>query len=830
MKKIFIIDGNSLMNRAFYALPLLTNANGIYSNAVFGFLNCVIKLMSENKPDYFVVAFDHARHTFRNDLYNGYKTGRKETPTELKSQFPIVKEALDSMGIKYIEQEGIEADDIIGTITKKSGIENVIITGDRDSLQLINQNTKVWLTVRGITDINEITASNIKEIYGLTPSQIIDYKALAGDSSDNIPGVNGIGNKTAISMLENFEDVDGIYNNLHHFTPKTKEKLMIGKDICYLSKTLATIKTDCNINFNLEECAYPFPFGNKVKDFFNKYNFNAFLKRENIFSREALSNTDAELITTKADLDKILSEFDGNYFAIDFRSRFLFGFNGRSFLIEKEITLFDLSPLTIEDLIKSIMPIIKNEKVIKIISDVKAHMHLLNINYISNAFDIKLAKYLISGGNKIEDAVELKDYYQTYLTQKEEMERLNLSNLYEKIEMPLITVLYNMEKQGFKIDRQQLISLGNDYARELVVIEREILKYSINPNLNIKSAKQLSEFLFEELGLSDKGNKKHSTNVDVLTELMNAHPVIPLILRYRKVQKLHSTYIEPYLKLTENSEIIHTIFNQMQTSTGRLSSSEPNLQNIPVRDEEGKNLRRFFVSRFNGGKIVSADYNQIELRLLANFSEDETLVEDYNKGADIHRYTASQIFNKPTIDVTDKERRMAKAVNFGIIYGISGFGLAKNIETSVKEAQMYIDIYFSKYPKVKHYLDSLKEFAKNNGYVKTLYNRIRYIPEIVSNNAIQRVFGERVAMNMPLQGSASDIIKIAMIRVFNRLEELNLQSKLILQIHDELIVDTAPNEEQTVKQILQEEMESVFCNRVPLLVEVGSGYTWFDCK
>lgn len=829
MKKLFIIDGNSLLNRAFYALPVMANQNGVYSNAVFGFVNCVLKLFTESKPDYMVVAFDHARKTFRNEIFSEYKGTRKETPQELKMQFPIIKEALECMGIKCIEQEGIEADDIIGTITKLSEVENTIITGDRDSLQLITPTTKVWLTQKGITDIKEVNINNIKELYGLTPSQIIEYKALAGDSSDNIPGVAGIGDKTAINLLNEYQNIEGIYNNLQYITPRAKNKLIEGKEICEISKILATIKTDCNISFNLQDCTYQFPFGIKVKEFFKKYNFNAFLKRD-IFDSSISSNSTAIVINNLQQLKQIMGEFSGEYFAFDFRNKLLFAFNGRSYVIQKEITLFDVNPIEIKDFIELILPIINNNKIIKIVNDLKAHLHLLNVDKIDNAFDIKLASYLLLGGNKAEQEVDIVDFYSTYLKQLDDLKQNNMENLYFNIELPLVNVLYNMELQGFKIDKNSLNKLADEYKRELIVIEREILTYTTNDKLNIKSSKQLAQFLFEELGLCDKFNKKHSTNVEVLTELINDHPVIELILRYRKVQKLYSTYIEPYQKLTEDSQIIHTIFNQMQTATGRLSSSEPNLQNIPVRDEEGKNLRKFFVSRFTQGKIVSSDYNQIELRLLANFSQDDTLVKDYNTGADIHRYTASQIFNKNPQQITDQERRTAKAVNFGIIYGISGYGLSKNIGCSVKEAQSYIDIYFQKYPKVKLYLDDLISKAKTDGYVKTIHNRIRFIPELSSSNAIQRTFGERVAMNMPLQGSASDIIKIAMIRVYNKLKELNLKSKLILQIHDELIVDTSPDEEDTVKQILINEMQSVYNGVVPLLVEVGSGTTWFESK
>ena len=825
MKKLLIIDGNSLMNRAFYALPALAN-NGVFSNAVFGFVNCVIKLITENKPDYMLVAFDHARKTFRNDIFDGYKATRKEMPSELRSQFPILKELLSAMDIMCIEKAGIEADDIIGTVINKSNCENIIITGDKDSLQLVNETTKVWLTQRGITDVKEVNINNIQEVYSLTPSQIVDYKSLAGDSSDNIPGVVGIGEKTAISLLNSYGSINGIYKNLDKLSDKTRQKLIDGRDMCYLSYELATIKTDCDIIFSIENCNYEFPFGPKVKELFKKYNFNTFLKR-NIFAIPKESNI--RIIKSNEELQEVISSFNGNYFAFDFRTKFLFEFNGNAYAIEKEITLFDVNPVDINTFISCIKPIIDNKNIIKIVADVKAHLHLLNIENINNVFDVKLASYLISGGNRSEREFEIGEFYQIYKEQLTEIERLNMSELYFDVELPLVFVLYNMEKQGFKINTEVLNKLAEEYSRELIVIEREILEYSINSNLNIKSSKQLSQFLFDELGLSDKGNKKHSTNVDVLNELINDHPVIPLILRYRKVQKLYSTYIEPYQKLTEESPVIHTIFNQMQTATGRLSSSEPNLQNIPVRDEEGKNLRKLFMSRFDGGKIVSADYNQIELRLLANFSQDLALISDYNKGADIHKYTASQIFGISPEEVTEKHRRMAKAVNFGIIYGISGYGLSKSIDTTVKEAQEYIEIYFKKYPKVKEYLDSLICFAKKNGYVKTLHNRIRYIPEILSSGP-QKTFGERVAMNMPLQGSASDIIKIAMIRVFNAIKERKLKSKLILQIHDELIVDAALGEEEIIREILTCEMENVYKNQVPLLVEVGAGETWFDSK
>ena len=478
MKKLFIIDGNSLINRAFYALPPLANANGIYTNAVFGFLNCIIKLICENKPDYFVVAFDHARKTFRNEMYDGYKATRKETPTELKMQFPIVREALDAMGIKYIEQAGIEADDIIGTIAKNSGAFNTIITGDRDSLQLIDSNTKVWLTQKGITTVKEVNLENIKELFGLTPSQIIDFKALAGDSSDNIPGVSGIGDKTAISLLENYNNIDGIYNNLSFLKTGVMNKLIENKEMCLLSKNLATIKTNCDIDYSLEQFIYSYPFGINAKDLFKKYNFNVFLNRD-IFSKEILSSA-AEVIKTNAQLNEVLNSFDGKYFAIDFRNKFLFGFNGKSYVIENEITLFDLDPINIDNFIQKIMPIINNNNVLKIISDVKAHLYKFNIETIQNVFDLKLANYLISGGNKLEQNIEIEEYYQTYLKLLAKLKELNLYHLYYNLELPLVFVLYNMETEGFKLNTEELNKLAEDYHKELNIIEQEILTYTEN--------------------------------------------------------------------------------------------------------------------------------------------------------------------------------------------------------------------------------------------------------------------------------------------------------------------------------------------------------------
>ena len=834
MKKLFIIDGNSLINRAFYALPLLASSNGVYSNAVFGFVNCLIKLIVEDNPDYFVVAFDHARKTFRNEIYADYKGTRKPTPTELLPQFDILKEILHAMGIKCIEQEGIEADDIIGTIAKCSGVENCIITGDRDSLQLISNTTKVWLTQKGITEIKEVNIENIKEYYGLQPWQVTDYKALAGDSSDNIPGIAGIGEKTAINLLNEFENIDNLYANLDSLKGKLREKIEQGKDLCYMSKQLATIKTDCNINFNLEECKFNLPFNHKVKELFEKYEFRNILKRTTLFDNtiKTQPSNQIKIVLNRDELLDILNNFDGDHFCFDARKNFTFCYKGQAYFVDKLNMGFLDDDSFYEFISRVVASVFQDSKITKIVPDLKANMHKLNTSNIVNVFDISLASYLISGGKRPDEFQDVSTFYDVFLAQKSQLKSFQLENLYYNIELPLEWVLYDMENEGFALNVNNLALLKESYSKELNSLEEEIKSYSSNENLNPKSPRQIAQLLFEELKLPDRFNKKHSTNVEALEGLKDMHPVVSLILRHRKVAKLFTGYVEPYQEMLKksNNSIINTIFNQTLTSTGRLSSSEPNLQNIPVRDEEGKQLRKIFISRFDGGKLISADYNQIELRLLANFSQDDKLITDYNKGRDIHKLVASQIFGVELDEVTDIQRRMAKAVNFGIIYGISGFGLAKNTDMSVKDAKKYIDVYFEKYPGVKIYLDGLVSSAKTLGYAKTLYGRRRYIPELASYNALQRLLGERLAMNMPLQGSASDIIKIAMINVHNRFKNENIKSKLILQIHDELIVDTYPNEEEQVKQILIEEMQNAYKSKVPLIVVTGTGTTWYDCK
>ncbi len=841
MEKLLIIDGNSLVNRAFYALPLLSNDKGEYSNAVYGFTNILVKFIIEQKPDYICVAFDHSRHTFRTDMYKDYKGTRKQMPDELRSQMPILKDLLEKMHIKIFEIDGIEADDIIGTVSKNSGIENIILSGDRDVLQLIDDKTQVWLTKKGISEVVKVDKQNMQELFGFNPSQVVDMKSLMGDSSDNIPGVNGVGEKTALNLITEYKTLDGVYNNIDNIKGKLNEKLAVGKDMAYLSYKLATIKTDCDIKFNISEFCYDFPFNNDVKSVFENYQFKTLLKRNELFvniNGEQINEKKSKKVEEIAlkdinQLNKIIKDQKIDFLAFNFVNCVAFCLNqDYVFYLPAQTNLFDIVNITKKDIINALLPILSDEKIDKITYDLKSHLYNEKIynNLKGDIFDVSIAMYLVHAGEKVGKEIEVKDYYIQKQNLISAMNELGLNFVYNNIEMPLTYVLYEMEQNGFKVDKKELDALADKYQTELSYLEQKI--YSVcGTTFNIKSPKQVASVLYENLGLSDKGNKKHSTGIDVLNSLIGKHEVVPLLIRYRKIQKLNSSYLEPYTKMiNESGDCIHTVFNQTLTATGRLSSSEPNLQNIPVREEEGKNLRKIFVSRFKDGQIVSADYNQIELRLLASFSKDENLIKAYENGKDIHRSTASQIFDKPLNEVTSQERTMAKAVNFGIVYGISAYGLANQINVSPGQAKIFMDKYLGTYKNVTKYMQDNINFAKQTGYSKTMYGRIRKINELNSGNKNIVMFGERVAMNMPLQGSASDIIKLAMIKVNNELKKQKLESKLILQIHDELIVDTKGDEIDKVEKILKSCMENVAKLPVPLIVSISSGKTWFDAQ
>ena len=828
--KFLIVDGNSLAYRAYYAMPFLTSPEGTNTGAVFGFFNMLLKAIEDNTPNYIAVAFDFSKHTFRTEIFKDYKGTRQETPPELREQFPIIKELLKKLKIAVFEMENIEADDIIGTLAKSSKTtKNLILSGDRDLLQLIDTNTEVLLTKHGTTSTKSMTLESLKEEMHITPSQVVDLKALMGDNSDNIPGVKGVGPKTAQDLIEAYGTLENVYKHIDELKGSLKEKLIKDKEMAFLSYTLAKIKTDVELDFKLENLKLHYPFDVSIKEDFKRFGFGMFLKR-NIYAEVKEVEEKSQSKNIEIDSLEILDNLKlSNTFAFNFNGNIEFSTNSDTiYTLKKNFDLFSKSIET-NDVILKLKNVLEDDNILKLTSDLKQELHLLKPLgvEVKNVFDLKLGAYLIGGSKNI--TTSTNTYFELYEDIKTKLKNLDLEKLYYNIELPLLYVLYDMESAGFKINSKELLELSDKYTKELSELENSIQELA-GEQFNVKSPKQLASILFDKLGLKAKFfHKKNSTNIDVLNELISEHPIVPLIIRYRKIQKLHSTYIEPYIELVKNSgDIIHTVFNQTLTATGRLSSSEPNLQNIPVRDDEGKLLRKLFISRFDGGNIISADYNQIELRLLAHYSGDEKLVNAYKENKDIHTLTASQVFGVPESEVTPIQRRSAKAVNFGIIYGISDFGLSQNANLSRKEAKLYIEKYFATYPSVKEYMDSNVKFARENGYIKTIMGRIRRIPEINSNVYQTRQFGERVAMNMPLQGSASDIIKMAMIKVEEALK--NLKSKLILQIHDELIVDTYPGEESTVKQILKDCMENVVTLKVPLPVDINVGKTWFDCK
>ena len=851
MEKFVIIDGNSLINRAFYALPQLQNAEGVVSNGVFGFATILVKIINEIKPKYMCVALDYGKRTFRTEMFADYKGTRKATPPELKNQFPILRDMLAAMGIAHIEIEGIEADDIIGTLTKKFDTENIIVTGDKDSFQLINDNTWVMFTKRGISETINYNPGQLFNDYGLSPSQIVDLKSLMGDTADNIPGVPGVGEKTALGLLDKYKTLDGVYQNIDDISGKLKEKLVANEDNARLSYTLATIKTDCDIDYKLEDFEYSFPFGDDVLKFFKRYQFNSLLKKPELFEdispiRVVERNIKQVPINSIEVIDDILVKINQTkkfcFYLNDTVSIFV---DDIEYNLEQKIDLFSASVEANQVLIK-LKDVLENKDIKKCVYDFKNDLHKLKeygLTLKGVDFDILIARYLVNNNNKanikFDDLLIENDlgnnYFAYNLKQlediyKQKLDELGLFDLFYNMELPLVEVLYDMEINGFKIDETVLNGFDESLSKELESITQDIY-LAAGCEFNINSPKQLGEILFDKIGLYCGNNKKKSTSIEILNMLKDDHPIIERIIRYRSVYKLLATYIKAFQGLIDkNTGKIHTTFNQTLTSTGRLSSSEPNLQNIPVRTEEGKLLRKMFVPSTANGYIVSADYSQIELRLLAAFCGDETLVQAFQNGNDIHTSTASQVFGVKPEDVTSQMRRDAKAINFGIIYGISDYGLSQNIGSTRKVAKDYIDKYFEKYPKVKEYMDSNIDACRKNGFIKTYFGRIRYIPEINNSNYNLRQLGEREAMNMPLQGTASDIIKLAMIRVYNRIKSENLQSKLILQIHDELIVDCVAEELEKIETILVEEMENVVDLVVKLEVNVNHGSDWFETK
>ena len=853
MEKLVLIDGNSLINRAFYAMPVLYTKDGTPTNAVFGFTNMLVKIISEIKPTYMAVAFDVKEPTFRHKMYDGYKATRKPMPDELRPQIPLLKEVLTLMGITVIEKPGSEADDIIGTIAKHTSIQTIIFTGDKDSFQLVDEQTEVHFTKRGITDTEIYNSQNFFEKTGITPPQIIDLKALMGDSSDNIPGVKGIGEKTALSLLSTYQTVDNLYEHADDLSGKTKEKIEQGKDSAFLSKTLATIDCDCGVDTDVSKMTFPTPFPIEVKRKFVQLEFKALTKKDALFA----GDNEGETISAPTDIavktivlkeGEALSAFNATPVAIAILKNSINLSDGQTeTVIPIKQTLLD-EGYSLSDALKLIRPLVIGDKKLLLFCK-KDFRHFVTKNggydLSAPAEDLSIIKYLADFSGRDETLAEVITEYNLsektpatslltiYHSLLSKLKEQGVESLYRDVELPLSDVLFDMEVSGFKIDYSALNEAGEVYKKQLQQIESEIRTLAGDENLNVNSPKQLGELLFEQLkiGKGKKTKTGYSTSAEILESFEGAHPIIPLILKHRQLQKIYSTYIEGFKPLVDKKTgLIHTSFNQTVTATGRLSSKEPNLQNIPVRDDESKEIRKLFVPKSEERVLISADYSQIELRLLAAFSGCEPLINAFKEGKDVHSATASKVFNVPLDEVTPKMRSSAKAVNFGIIYGMSEFGLAKSIKVSNAEAREYISTYFKEYPEVKTYMDKNVAFAKENGYSETLLKRRRYIRELSSSNYNVRQFGERVAMNMPLQGSSADIIKLAMLGVNKKLKAENLRSELILQVHDELIVDAYLDEKQEVSRILVEEMENAVTLAVKLTVGVGSGKNWLEAK
>ena len=855
MEKLVLIDGNSLINRAFYAMPVLTTKSGENTNAVYGFMNMFFKMLATEKPTYVGVAFDLKAPTFRHKMFADYKGTRKPMPEELRPQIPLLKEVLRLMGIKTFELEGSEADDIIGTIAKATSVKTIIITGDKDSFQLVDDETEVHFTVRGISDVEVYDNQNFFDKTELFPSQITDLKGLMGDSSDNIPGVSGVGEKTAKTLLKQYKTIENLYEHTDELKGKLQEKIVLGKDSAFLSKTLATIDCKCGVDTDLSKMTYSLPFSANVKKRFVELEFKSLYNKQEWFSdaqedEDTKSAEQAQSAKQTYIVNDIENETPKNFdvVALVIKKDSVNLSDGENEYVYKiRQTLLD-DGFSESEVLESLSPILNGKSTIITFNN-KALKHYIKDNVgfdiTAKCEDVAIIKYLADFSGKDENLSEvLTEYglnektpafslFALYEKLREKLNAEGLTSLYYDVELPLSDVLFQMEENGFKVDYDALILSGNKYRKEIEKIEEQIRTLSDEPNLNVNSPKQLGELLFEKLkiGKGKKTKTGYSTSAEILESLENAHPVVPLILKHRQLQKISSTYIEGFKPLIDKKTgLIHTTFNQTLTATGRLSSKEPNLQNIPVRDDEGKEIRKFFVAKDKDRVLVSADYSQIELRLLACFSKCQSLIDAFNEGKDIHSATAMKVFKKTAEEMTPTLRSRAKAVNFGIIYGMSEFGLAKTLGISNYEAREFISAYFNEYPEVKQYMQDNVEFAKQNGYAKTLLNRKRYIRELLSSNYMTRQFGERVAMNMPLQGSSADIIKIAMIRVNNRLKEENLKSELILQVHDELIIDARKEEKEQVEKILVEEMEGAVNLAVRLTVELGTGETWFDAK
>lgn len=882
MKKLVLIDGHSILNRAFYGVPELTNSEGLHTNAVYGFLNIMFKILDEEKPDYLTVAFDLSAPTFRHKMYGGYKGTRKPMPHELVEQVPLIKEALTDMNVCVVTKEGYEADDILGTLAKRAEAEGMIVSvvsGDRDLLQLATDNIKIRIpkTKKGTTEIEDYNTAQVVETYGVTPVEFIDMKALMGDASDNIPGVPGIGEKTAGAIISKYHSIENAYEHVEELTPnKAKNNLKEYYEQAQLSKTLATININTPLEYSFENAGLSDMFTKDAYQLFKRLEFKSILSR---FEKNVESYNDDELeksfkiIEDLSDAEKVFTAFgmadSVGIFMVPDKNNGLFavalsrtGDSGDGRTVYIPVGGFMTAEYLSDRTAKLVHVLHENGKKACFIN-LKEQLDFLPIAESDGAEDMALMAYLL---NPLKDTYQYDDIARDFLGMlvksradimgkalyeesdkayicacynaytaaraykvlEQRLEDEDMAGLYENIEKPLVYALKEMESNGILVDKDGLIAYGDMLKERIAVVEKEVYELA-GTQFNINSPKQLGEVLFGQMGLP--GGKKtktgYSTSADVLEKLAPEHPVVGKVLEYRQLTKLNSTYADGLLQYIGEDGRIHGKFNQTITATGRISSTEPNLQNIPIRMELGSRIRQVFIPK-PGFVFLDSDYSQIELRILAHMSDDENLIAAYNSDEDIHRITASQVFNTPLNEVTKAQRSNAKAVNFGIVYGISSFGLSQDLSISKKEAAKYIEKYFETYPKVHEFLNGLVSSAKEKGYSVTMFKRRRPIPELSSSNFMQRSFGERVAMNAPIQGTAADIIKLAMIGVYHKLKELGLKSKLILQVHDELLIETAKDEVDIVKSILDEQMKNAARLSVALVVDTNEGSNWLE--
>lgn len=876
MNKLLLIDGNSIMNRAFYGIPDMTTNDGRHTNAIYGFLNIILKVIEEEQATHICVAFDLKKKTFRHEMYEAYKGTRKGMPEELHEQMPRIKEILQAMHIRIVEQEGFEADDLIGTLSKKGereGFAVTILSGDRDLLQLATDTVLVRIpkTKHGKTEVEDYYAKNVVETYGVTPLIFIDMKGLMGDTSDNIPGVPGIGEKTAAKLLAEYGDLDGVYAAVDSMkASRMKQNLIENKDLAYLSKTLATIKLDCPIPFEFSEATYHDPFNAEAYTLFEDLELKSFYKRFSVEKKEELTFETVlidDIDGYNALLAKLQKAKEVSFAWITQDGEAL----GVAVCMDLEhVYLIRFMMFIAEAMVAdNLLALSRDYQVQLACMHVKKLLSFLDFHEEDAVFDAGLAAYLLQpnqseyeydtlakvyldvtlpsekemlGKEKLgyfsfeDERVQKWMAYQAIVPYKiksvlrEKLKETGMESLYDEMELPCLYALYEMEKNGIRVDGEALHQYGKKLRTRIEELTAEIHAMA-GEEFNINSPKKLGEILFEKLGLKNGKKTKtgYSTSAEVLEKLKNAHPIIPKILEYRQLTKLNSTYAEGLAGYIRADGRIHGKFHQTVTVTGRISSADPNLQNIPTRMPLGREIRKVFIPE-EGSVFVDADYSQIELRVLAHMSGDAALIAAYQADEDIHAITASQVFDVPLDQVDSTLRRKAKAVNFGIVYGISSFGLGQDLDISRKEAEGYIEKYFATYGKVKEFLDRTVEDAKKNGYTVTMFGRRRPIPELVSSNFMTRSFGERAAMNAPVQGTAADIIKIAMVRVNRRLKKEHLQSKLVLQIHDELIIETKKEEVEIVQKILVQEMMHAADLAVPLLVDANVGDSWYDAK